>query len=101
MSHAYHEGLPGFDARQVLHDGCPECEYRGDHLDAALAHMDNDSFARAWKRAYDWKASRGGGFAAVGETSDAERPLLNVLWGVQVILERLGQPLTGEVPNGR
>lgn len=100
MTHTYHEGLPGFDARQILHDGCDECEHRGKDLQMALAHLDNDTFARAWRRAYDDHASNGGGYDATGPLSDCERGLLNVLWGVQVSLQRFGQPLNGEVPNG-
>jgi len=99
MSHNYHEAAPGYDPRQILHDGCAECEHRGKHLDSALAHMDNATFARAWKRAFDWKASNGGGWNATGDLSHAELDLLNVLWGVMVILERFGVALTGQVPS--
>jgi len=28
MSHAYHDALPGFDPRNILTDGCSECEER-------------------------------------------------------------------------
>lgn len=97
MSHVYHEGLDGYDARQILHDLCPECEARGKDLPMALAHMDNQRFRKAWRRAYDWLGSNGD-YNAVGPVSHAEVELLNVLWGVQVIFERLGIPLTGEVP---
>ena len=97
MSHLYHEGLKGFDARQILHDHCPECEARGKDLPNALAHLDNDRFRKAWRRAYDWEASSGD-YDAVGPVSFAEVELLKVLWGVQVLLERLGTPLDGEVP---
>jgi hypothetical protein len=100
MSHTYHEGLPGFDARQIWHDGCHECEHRGKDLQIGLAHLDNQTFARAWRRAFDLKASKGGGYDVTGPPSHCEMGLLNVLWGIQVSLERFGQPLNGEVPNG-
>jgi hypothetical protein len=98
-THSYHNGLEGYDARQILHDRCAECEHRGRDLVSALAHMDNEVFARAWKRAYDWLASTGD-YNAVGPVAFAEVDLLNVLWGIQVILERLGVPLNGQVPTG-
>jgi hypothetical protein len=82
-----------------LYDGCTECEVRGKRLDMALAHMDDETFARAWKRAYEWKVGSGV-IDVVGPISDAEYDLLNVLWGLQVILGRFGVPLNGEVPEG-
>ena len=51
MSHVFHDALDGFDARQILHDHCPECERRGKDMPMALAHMDNDRFRKAWRRA--------------------------------------------------
>ena len=98
MSHDYHEGLDCYDARQILHDHCTECEARGKDLTMALAHLDNERFAKAWKRAYDWLGSNGD-HEAVGPVSFAEVELLNVLWGVQVVFERLGIPLDGQVPT--
>lgn len=54
-THNYHEGLPGYDARQVWHDGCAECEARG-HADFAsqLGWLDPERFARAMDRARSW-----------------------------------------------
>jgi len=89
MTHAYHDALPGYDERQILHDGCPECEHRGKHLDSALAHMDPETFSRAWQRSYDMKASDGDR-SAVGHVSDAEVWLLNLLWGIRVHQWRCG-----------
>lgn len=100
MSHVYHEAQPNYDERQVLHDGCPECLHRSADPVMFFAHADNATFARAWKRAFDWKASRGGGWDVTGELSHAELPILNILWGIQVCLERAGVPLTGEIPYG-
>jgi hypothetical protein len=98
VTHTYHEGLPGFDQRQILHRGCDECEERGKDVRSALAHMDPPTFHRAWRRAFDLMASKGD-HGAVGPVSEAEYPLLTVLWGVQVHLERNGVPLNGEVPS--
>jgi hypothetical protein len=99
MSHAYHEAEPGFDERQILYDGCPECMHRSADPTMFLAHADNATFARAWKRAFDWKASRGGGYDVTGDLSHAEVPILNILWGIQVAFERAGVPLNGEIPR--
>jgi hypothetical protein len=90
-AHLYHEALEGYDARQILHDGCQECEFRGKHLDVAFAHMDAHTFARAWQRAHDWQT----GTRDVGPINDAEVDLLKALWGVQVNLERVGVGVLG------
>lgn len=97
MTHVFHNALPGYDDRQILHDGCPECEDRGQNIEVALAHMDKQTFARAWKRAYDWRSSTGDR-NAVGVISQAEVPLLRALFAVQVHLQYAGAELNGEVP---
>ena len=99
MSHDYHEGLPGYDPRQLLHDGCEECEERSRDLSIAITRLDPERFAHAWRRAYDQYATRGGGYEATGPISSAESPLLAALWGIQIQLERRGVPLTGEPPQ--
>jgi len=79
MMHRYHEDLPGYDARQILHDGCPECEHRGADIELALAHMDRPTFIRAWRRAQEFnKSSSGLGI------SRAEAPVLRVLGSIQL-----------------
>jgi len=87
-AHIYHEALAGYDERQILHDGCQECEYRGKHLDSALYHMDSSTFRRAWQRAYDLH-SADGKHENVGQVSNCERELLDVFWGIRVRLEKL------------
>lgn len=99
MSHTFHEGLEGYDARQILHDGCDECEYRGADLRAAFAHMDPTTFNRAWRRAFDMNASNGD-HGNVGRESRCEANLLHVLFAIQVEFERRGIPLDGNVPSG-
>jgi len=96
MSHSFHEALDGFDPAQILVDGCPECEDRGRNLPVALAHIDDQRFAAAWKRAYDLYALDS---PSVGRVSDAEKPLLEVLWGIQCVLQRFGVPLNGTPPQ--
>jgi hypothetical protein len=90
--HAYHDGLPGFDPAQILHDGCDECEARGNHVDVALSHLDHDRFEAAWLRAVTW------GTDGLQSVSTAELPLLKVLWVLAVMFERRGVPL-GVVPS--
>jgi hypothetical protein len=91
MSHIYHEDLPGYHPDQILHDGCPECEYRASRGSHGLTELDTESFARAWKRAAQW--NQGG----LDNVALAERSLLSALWAVQVQLERLGVPI-GTLP---
>lgn len=91
--HDYHDGLPGFDPAQILHDGCQECEQRSDATDGGLAHLDRQNFALAWQRSAQWNRS------GLANLSRAEIPLLNILWSVQIKLEQYGVPI-GEVPHG-
>lgn len=85
-AHNFHESLPGYDYRQILHDRCGECEARGRDLHSALAYMDGDTFQRAWQRAYD--AHRPSSRDEVGRVSDAEAPLLDVLYNIRMRLGR-------------
>ncbi len=91
--HNYHEVLPTSDPRQILHDGCHECELRGADPMLALAALDETRFEKAWVRAAAWNRDQ-----EVGVVSAAEVPLLRMLWGIQVHLERRGVPI-GECPG--
>jgi hypothetical protein len=90
--HDYHDALPGYDERQIWHDGCGECEARGARI--AIDMLDSTNFARAWERAAQW--NRGSGLSLA--VCSTEAPLLNVLWRIQVQLERQGWPL-GVLPS--
>lgn len=92
MSHDYHDVLPGFHESQILHDGCRECEYRGEHPERAISALDTENFERAWYRAEEWHRH------GLKNISDAERPLLEVFWSIQCQLERHGIPL-GRLPR--
>jgi hypothetical protein len=87
MSHDIHAGDPA----QILHDSCGECQWRSEHPDAAISHLDVQSFADAWKRAAAW------GRDGLADVSHAEVPVLRVLWATAVQFERLGFPV-GQVP---
>jgi len=99
VSHTFHDALPGYDQRQILHDGCRECEHRGKDVSTALANMDAHTFGKAWRRAFDWQSSHGGGYDATGQVSHAEIAVLKAIWGIQVHLERRGLPLDGTAPT--
>jgi hypothetical protein len=97
MSHVYHEGLRGYNPSQLLHDGCPECEARGEQPMDAIANLDAARFVRAWSRAAAWQQGR---LPDEEWLSAAEVPSLRVLWAVQVSFERhLGVPI-GFLPVG-
>ena len=98
MTHSFHDRLDGYDPRQILVDGCSECEARGADLRSAFAHMDTQTFTRAWRRAFDINASDGS--HDVGRESAAEADLLLVMYAIQVELQRRGIPLDGSVPHG-
>jgi hypothetical protein len=82
VTHDYHEGLPGFSEAQILHDGCGECELRGRDLSLSIGSMDRGRFALAWRRAADWNRT-----TDIRDVSQAERPLLEALWAIQVRME--------------
>jgi hypothetical protein len=89
--HSYHDGLPGYSRYQILHDGCGECESRAASSDHGISTLDKWNFERAWRRAAQWHLS------GVTDLSRAERPMLTVLWSVQVQLASHGTPI-GEIP---
>lgn len=91
--HDHHPSLLGYDRRQILFDGCQECEARGKDVRKAIVHLDGDNFVRAWKRAADWERD-----VPIGRVSAAERGLLDVLFAIQVTLEQRGIPV-GTVPG--
>lgn len=93
MSHGYHEGERGYSAAQVLHDGCDECKQRSVDPSDAIARFDGHNFVTAWQRAAAWNRT------GLADIADVERPVLSVLWSVQLQLERLGVPI-GTVPTG-
>ena len=90
--HSHHDVLSGFDHSQILHDGCDECEWRGEDPHRAISHLDERNFERAWKRAADWQLH------GCPTISRAEADLLLALWAVQIQLEKRGVPI-GELPQ--
>ena len=92
-THDYHEIQPGYSEAQILHDGCGECEARSKNLPHAIGSMDKDRFVRAWERSAEWNRS------GLPDLSLAERPLLEVLWAIQLRLETRGVPI-GACPTG-
>jgi hypothetical protein len=97
MVHALHDKLPGYDERQIFHDGCKECERRGNDLRLAMQFMDSQVFTRAWERAFYYHAP--GMDRSNLAISSAEEPLLAVLWYVQLQLADRGLPLDGKPPR--
>jgi hypothetical protein len=95
MSHGYHDGMSGYDARQLLVDGCKECEQRAQDVAEALGYLDNGRFVHAWRRAWLWLGvdSAHPRREDLGPLSKAEMPMLRALYAVQVQLERLGVPM--------
>ena len=85
-AHDYHDALPGYNDEQILHDGCAECEARSTSRNHGIAHLDPSNFVHAWRRAAEWNQ----GELDNSTISQAEMPLLDVLWAVQVKLEGHG-----------
>jgi hypothetical protein len=95
--HEYHDRLLGYDKRQIWHDGCPECEARGEDPANNLGTLDRARFAYAWQRAYAWNADPCPD-VGLGPISHAERDLLTLLWRFQVALERNCDIPIGQLP---
>ena len=87
MSHDHHQSLPGYSANQIMVDGCGECEHRSERRDHGLDNLDPLNFERAW-----YRAARHGQ-RGLTDVSVNEAPMLNLLWSVQVQLERRGVPI--------
>ena len=89
--HDYHEQLDGFSPAQIWHDGCAECEARGEAV--AIGALDDSRFAKAWARAAQFNMT------GLPDVARAEVKLLNTLWAVQLKLERYGVEI-GALPRG-
>ena len=85
--HVYHEGLPGYDERQIWFDGCEDCERRGADVPASVYLLDNERLARAFFRAIAFSNDRDD---TTGPISDAERPLLEFLRAVHYVNRHMG-----------
>ena len=97
--HEFHPDLPGYDPDQVWHDGCETCEHRGRNPADGMMFLDPERFAHAWARAAAWNRQETED-QVQPTVSDAERPLLSLLWRFQVALERnCGIPI-GMLPHG-
>lgn len=86
--HAFHEGLSGYDERNVLHDGCEECEERSQHgLDGLLA-LDAANQSTLWRymRAQEWADGEG----LAHQPSGCDSRMMRLLYLVAVFLERAG-----------
>jgi hypothetical protein len=94
MTHDYHDEMPGFSADQLMVDGCGECEYRSAQPGHGIAELDPQRFRSAWLRAAILHKR---GLATVSRT---ERPLLDVLWQVQLQFERISGVPIGAWPIG-
>lgn len=87
MPHTYHEGLVGYDERNVLHDGCRECEDRAREPLTGLCNIDEPSFARLWD---DMTAIRWGTTSRMPREriSSCDLALIHALYTFAVLLER-------------
>jgi hypothetical protein len=88
LGHACHTALEGYDERQILFDGCEECEERGKDPRLALSHMDVHTVRQALARAVEWQT--GSVDSAHLAISNAESRTLETLWIVAVGMARAG-----------
>jgi len=87
--HDYHQGAENYNAQQLLHDHCDECKRRSEHPAAAIDKLKD--VKAAWHRAYRFEK----GWLAPEELpiSEAEVPILRILWALQIRLNMDGVPL--------
>jgi hypothetical protein len=85
VTHIYHDALDGFDARQIWHDGCKECEQRGRSVPQSIGLLDDARLARAIERERAWNDDL---FGLTGPISNAERPLLEWLYQWRLVNQR-------------
>ena len=84
--HNYHDALPGYDPRQIWHDGCKECEHRGKTMPSSVGTLDETRLVRAWQRMEFWVHDD---WESIGQMSLAELPLMRFLEQVRLVNERL------------
>lgn len=87
MSHFLHDALPGYDERNVLHDGCPECEYRAVNGIAAMYAVDDQNLITLWERML--VISNGKGENLGWQISACDMRMMDQLEYVHEISERL------------
>jgi hypothetical protein len=85
-AHVYHDGLPGYDPRQIWYDGCPECEWRGANMPHTVGTLDSSNLQRAMERARLWN---GDAHDQTGPISKAEVPLLDFLLIAERVMKQL------------
>lgn len=87
--HAYHDNLAGFDQRNVLHDGCEECEQRAaDPLGQGLPALDHKNRLKLW---HDLRAYRFGSVDQDGRNiSRCDLRLIDCMYSIACFLERAG-----------
>ena len=96
--HDDHLSLTGYDPDQIWHDGCEECEHRGRRPEEGMMTFDRDTLEKAWTRSARWNRQETEN-DVYPTLSEAERPLLTLLWRMQVLLERnCGVPI-GVLPG--
>jgi hypothetical protein len=88
MSHAFHEGLPGYDPGSIWHDGCYECELRAADPVQGLHILDAGNALRAWTDMLALRWHGGGGLDR--RVSRCDALLFDALYQVAVWLERSG-----------
>jgi len=91
VSHTYHAALAGYDARNVFHDGCPECERRAADFGAAIANADANNFRALWMTAAQLFWFERAGFPPIDpdrRVSECDHEVARQLYTVMVVLER-------------
>jgi len=86
MIHADHKDLPGYDVRQVWHDGCGACSDLALGVPYTVHELDDFTLCRALNRAeqMQWNAT-----ARTGRIAHNERSLLIHLHGCMNVMRRL------------
>lgn len=88
MSHSYHPSLDGYDERNVLHDGCPECDRRAADPLRGVLELDEFNRLKLWR---DMRRAKFGESEPLGRnTSRNDWELIDALYLIAVFMERAG-----------
>lgn len=86
MTTHVHDDLPGYDARQILVDGCGFCETIARDMPDSIRHLDDFTLCRGINRATQWTERD---VERTGPISSAEVDLLKFLRTFSSVTRRL------------
>lgn len=88
VTHTYHEHLPGFDPRNIMHDGCPECEERAKDPATGIMKLDVQYVITLWARMMNLKWGGGYRMSVDWVVSECDHRLMTYMYRMAMFQER-------------